>query len=332
MKQYIVAIVVVCALGGTAWAVGAMLTQTAATRWLEDRANNGWVANADTSVSGFPFTFETIFTGLDLADPATGLAWSAPEFRFEQSVLRLDQLAAFWPSEQTIASPEERLTLTNTAMGATLDVQPTNRFALDAVQGQVANLHVVSNAGWAMSMAEADLSAIRVPEATQIYDVNLTATGMIPPEVWRDRLDPGGLLPQAIERAIADTRITFDAPWDMDAIEVARPQIAQLQIDEINAAWGDMLFRASGTLEVTAGGVPEGELAIRAENWRSMVGLAENAGFLPARLRPTAEAMLEVLAGMNGSEENIDATLSFSNGRTFIGPLPIGPAPNLRLR
>lgn len=332
MKRIVLAGVGIFALGGTAWAVGAMVTQTAATRWLDDRAADGWVAFAETSVGGFPVAFETQFTGLELADPATGLAWSAPTFRLEQSVLRLDQLAAFWPQEQILASPEERLTLTNIAMTATVDVQPTNRFALDAVRAQVTGLSVVSNAGWATAMAQADLSATRVPDATQIYDMNVTATGMVPADAWRDTLDPGGLLPDAINDVLVNTRITFDAPWDMDAVEVARPQITQLQIDEITAAWGDMLFRASGTLDVTAGGVAEGELAVRAENWRAMVGLAENAGLLPARLRPTAEAMLQVLAGINGSAENIDATLSFSNGRAFIGPLPIGPAPNLRIR
>lgn len=332
MKRLLIGISVVCVLGGIAWGVGAMATQSAASRWLDDRQANGWVAEAETTVGGFPLAFRTQFAGLELADPATGLAWSAPEFRLEQSLLRLDQLAAFWPSEQTLASPDERLTLISSAMDATFDVQPTNRFALDAIRAQVADLTVQSNAGWATSMDRAELSAARVPEAEQVYFVDLTATGMVPPEVWRDRLDPGGLLPNAIDRVLVDTTITFDAPWDMGAIEVARPQITQLQIDDITAAWGDMLFRATGTLEVTAGGVPEGDLAVRAENWRAMVELASNAGIVPERLRTTAEAMLQVLAGMNGSAENIDATLSFSNGRVFIGPLPIGPAPSLRLR
>lgn len=333
MKRLLISVCVLAALGGIAWGVGAMVTQTAATRWLEGRGAEGWVTNtSDVSVSGFPLAFETTFTALELADPETGLAWSAPTFRLEQQVFRLDRLAAYWPQTQTIASPEERVTLTSSTMVANLDVQPANRFALDDARGVVSALEVSSSAGWSMRMAEAELSATRVAEAVQIYDVNLTAQQMVPPDAWRDRLDPGGLLPDAIDRAIADTRITFDAPWDMDAIEVARPQISQLQIDEINAAWGDMLFRASGTLEVTAGGVPEGELAVRAENWRAMVDLAENAGVLPERMRPTAEAMLQVLAGMNGSAENIDATLSFSNGRVFIGPLPLGPAPSLRIR
>ncbi len=338
MKRFVVLIVVLVALGGIAWSVGAMVTQTAATRWLDDRAAEGWVANAgDISVSGFPLQLVTEFQDIDLADPDTGLAWAAPSFRVQQDTLRLDRLRAEWPEAFTLASPTERLTISGLgieglAMGAMLDVQPANRFALDAVDADTGPVLIQSNAGWQTQWEQGSLRVARVDETVSTYDIEALTTSMIPPETWRDLLDPAGLLPQIMNGAEVRATTVFDAPWDMDAVEDARPQITQLAIEEISASWGDILFRASGTLDVTDGGVPEGELAVRAENWRTMVDLAENAGMLPARLRPATEGMLEVLAGMNGSAENIDATLSFSNGRVFIGPLPIGPAPNLRLR
>lgn len=338
MKRLVVLIVVVATLGGIAWSVGAMVTQTAATRWLQDRTAEGWVANAtDISVGGFPTQFITQFQDVELADPATGLAWAAPSFRLEQDTLRLDRLRAEWPEAFTIASPTERITVSGLgmeglAMGAMLDVQPANRFALDALNADTGPVLLQSNAGWQTQWEQGSLRVTRASDLDSIYDVVALATMMSPPEAWRDRLDPAGLLPAIMDRAVVRSTVTFDAPWDMDAIEQARPQITRLVIDEVNARWGQMQFRASGTLDVTDGGIPEGELAVRAENWRSMVDLAENAGLLPARLRPATEGMLEVLAGMNGSAENIDATLSFANGRVFIGPLPIGPAPSLRLR
>lgn len=338
MKRFVVLIVVLAALGGIAWGVGAMVAQTATTRWLDDRANEGWVANAaDISVSGFPLQFVTEFQEVDLADPDSGLAWSAPSFRLVQDTLRLDRLRAEWPAAFTIASPTERLTISGLgtdgmSMAAMLDVQPTNRFALDALDADTGPMLLQSNAGWRTQWEQGRLSVARVDDTNSTYDIVALSTFMAPPEAWRDLLDPAGLLPPMMESAEVRATTVFDAPWDMDAVEDARPQITHLAIDEISASWGDMLFRASGTLDVSDGGVPEGELAVRAENWRAMVDLAENAGLLPARLRPATEGMLQVLAGMTGSEENIDATLSFSNGRVFIGPLPIGPAPNLRLR
>ncbi|WP_224813914.1 DUF2125 domain-containing protein [Hasllibacter sp. MH4015] len=333
MKRLLILIVGLGVLGGIAWGVGAMVTETAATRWLDDRRADGWVAHAnDVSVSGFPLDFETEFSGLELADPETGLAWSTSRFRLEQEVFRLDRIAAYWPEAQTIASPTERLTLTSEAMFARLDVQPTNNFALDGAYAVLSELDVSSNAGWDMGLADADLTITRMEGEESRYEINLIAFEMKPPDAIRQRLDPAGVLPDRIARFSAGTRVDFDAPWDFSAVEVARPQPTRLEIEDVTATWGDMLFRTTGTLDVTPGGVPEGELAVRAENWRAMVELAANAGVLPERFRTTTEAMLQVLAGMNGSEENIDATLSFSNGRIFLGPLPLGPAPSLRLR
>ncbi|MEX3016432.1 DUF2125 domain-containing protein [Gymnodinialimonas hymeniacidonis] len=333
MKRLLILIIVLAVLGGIAWAVAAMTMQTAATRWLDDRQVEGWVVNvADVSVEGFPLDFETEFTDIQLADPETGLAWSTPRFRLEQEVFRLDRLAAYFPEEQIIASPEERLTLTSSAMFANLDVQPTSNFALDGARGFLSQLEVTSSNGWTTALEEADLTVTRMDGEDRRYEVNLIAFELFPPEVIRNRLDPVGVLPERINQLSVNTRARFDQPWDMTALEDRRPQPTELEIESITATWGDMLFRATGTLDVTAGGIPEGELAVRAENWRAMLELAENAGVLPERIRPTAEAMLEVLAGMNGSAENIDATLNFSNGRVFIGPLPIGPAPSLRIR
>lgn len=338
MKRLLIGTAVILALSAIAWGGGAMVSDTAATRWLSDRQAEGWVANtSDVTVSGFPLQFVTELQDLELADPDTGLAWSVASLEFRQDIFRLDRIEARWPAEQTIASPFERLSVSDAGMDdlfvmAMLDVQPTNRFALDAVHANTGPLMVTSSEGWQTQWEQGSLIVTRVADAQATYDVAALATSMAPPEAWRARLDPAGVLPATIERAGVQTTVTFDAPWDMDAVEIARPQISTLEIEDVSMRWGDMLFRATGTLDVTPGGVPEGDLAVRAENWRAMVELASNAGVVPDRLRTTAEAMLQVLAGLSGSEENIDATLSFSNGRMFIGPLPIGPAPSLRLR
>lgn len=333
MKRLLILIFVLAVLGGIAWAAIAMTMQSAATRWLDDRQIEGWVVNvADVSIDGFPLDFETEFTDLQLADPETGLAWSTPRFRLEQQVHRLDRITAAFPEPQTIASPIERLTLASDTMIANLDVRPTANFALDGLDGVLSELSLSSSLGWSLALASANLTILDMPQDENRYEIVLTAFDLDPPQAMRNALDPAGVLPELVDQFALTTRARFDAPWDMSAIETARPQPTELEIEQISANWGDMLFRATGTLDVTAGGVPEGALAVRAENWRAMVQLATNAGLLPERLRPTAESMLEVLAGMNGSAENIDATLNFSNGRVFIGPLPIGPAPSLRIR
>ncbi|ABD53954.1 DUF2125 domain-containing protein [Jannaschia sp. CCS1] len=339
MKRLLIGTAVVGALGVIAWGGVAMVSETAATRWLDDRRAEGWVANvADISVSGFPLQFVTELQDVELADPDTGLAWSVASLEFRQDVHRLDRIEARWPAEQVIASPVERLTVEGSDDGdlhliAALDVQPTNRFALDAVNAETGPLQVTSSAGWQTAWEQGSLTLHRVAETETTYDLVALATQMAPPDAWRNRLDPAGVLPAELDSATVRAIARFDAPWDMDAIETARPQVTALELEDVSLQWGDMLFRATGALEVTPGGVPEGELAVRAENWSAMVDLASNAGVVPERFRGTAEAMLQMLAGLSGRPENIDTTLSFSNGRMLLGGvLPIGPAPSLRLR
>ncbi len=338
MKRFTVLIVVLVALGVIVWGVGAIVMQTAATRWLDDRTADGWVARAgEINVSGFPMQFVTAFQSVDLADPVSGLGWSAPAFRLEQNVVRLDRISAIWPQAFNIATPIERFSVSGIganglAMAATLDVQPANRFALDALVADTGPVLITSNTGWQTEWEQGILRMARLDHSESTYGFTFLTTMLAPPEAWRNLLDPAALLPVFIDRAEVRSTVAFDAPWDMDAIEQARPQITQLVVEDFSAQWGDILISASGTLDVDAEGVPTGALSVRAENWRAMVDLAENAGLLPARLRPATEGMLAVLADMNGREENIDAALTFSEGRVFLGPLPIGPAPNLHLR
>ena len=63
-----------------------------------------------------------------------------------------------------------------------------------------------------------------------------------------------------------------------------------------------------------------------------MLSIAQSSGLLPESLLPTVERGLEVLAGLSGSSETIDAPLTFQNGLVKIGPIPLGPAPLIRLR
>ena len=60
--------------------------------------------------------------------------------------------------------------------------------------------------------------------------------------------------------------------------------------------------------------------------------MAVRADLLPEQMRGTIEGLLGVVAGLSGDPEVIDAELTFSDGRTFLGPLPVGPAPRLTLR
>lgn len=333
LRRLAVGVGVLVLLASGLWVVSAQAIERVVADWLEARAEEGWLVNhGGIEVTGFPTHFRTRFDALELADPDTGWVWTLPELTLEQQALRPDHIRAAWPEEQGLASPYERLTIRSRTMVSDLDVQPDAGFALDLSDTRLAEVVMESNAGWRMALPQGHLTMARLDGEAAAYDVSFSARELVPPAPTRARLDPAGLLPEAISALGYEAVMEFDRPWDIRAIEERRPQITRLDLREMEAAWGGLLFRAAGELDVDEAGVPEGELAVRAENWRDMVDMAVNAGLIPEQMRGTAEGILGVVAGLSGDPEVIDAQLGFANGRMFLGPLPLGPAPRLLLR
>ena len=75
-----------------------------------------------------------------------------------------------------------------------------------------------------------------------------------------------------------------------------------------------------------------GSITIKAKNWREMLDLAVQVGWVPEAMKPSLESGLNLLAGLSGSKETLDASLDFKDGRVSFGPFAIGTAPRLKLR
>lgn len=315
------------------WFIGAATSERVMARWLEARASEGWLVNyAELETRGFPGAFETRLEALELADPETGWAWIAPEFTLEQPAYRPQRIRAVWPMTQSLASPFERLEIASEEIVAMIELGRGAALPLERSDMDMRAVTVASSEGWQSALATARLSVAREDGAEARYGVQFDATDLTPPGPLAALLDPAGLLPEAMAVMRYEAQMGFDRPWDITAIEVSRPQITDLALTEMRAEWGELLFRASGDLRVDADGYPEGEIAVRAENWREMIEMAVNAGVLPAEARGTVEATLGFIAGLSGRDSDIDAALGFRNRLMFLGPLPIGQAPRLILR
>jgi hypothetical protein len=333
MKRLFAGLIGVAALASLGWFGWAMATERAVTGWLDARETEGWVVTrADVAVTGYPAEFVTEFGALSLADPATGLVWSAPSFTLRQEPWAPGRIEAIWPETHSLASPYERLTITAGDLASVLDVQPAARLALDASETRMRDLTIDSTLGWQSHLAEGRIEMIRDEGTEATYRIRFDATDLTPPEAITRLLDPAGVLPAAIPVVMQDAVVTFDRPWDLSAIEEARPQPVRIDLTEARAEWGELMLRMSGAVEVDAAGRPTGEVAIRAENWPEMLAMAERAGVLGAATRRTAENALGFLAGLSGRREDLDVTLRLEDGFMFLGPLPIGEGPRLRLR
>lgn len=316
------------------WVFGAKLTERQISRWLDARAAEGWVANyGDVGTRGFPYRFDTTIRDIDLADPDTGLAWRAAFIQFLSLSYRPHHLIAVWPEQQTFATPDETVTIRSDDMRASLVLQAGPRLPLDRITVEGGNVAMLSTADWRMRAARAQLALRQNPDRAQTYDVALNMEEVAPPEGWERLAQRAGLSVAEVGRADLEATVRFDAVWDLDALEVARPQPRQIQIDRARILWGELSLQVRGDLEVDRRGRADGELTVRASNWRGMLDVARDSGLLSREVADLVEGGLNLIARVSGKNDAIDVPLTFRNGSvTLGGVVPLGSAPRLILR
>lgn len=301
--------------------------------WFDDRREDGWVAEYDAiNTRGYPYRFDTTLETVTLADPGTGVVWSAPEFEIVALAYQPNHIIALFPATQTLASPLERLTLQSDDMRASVRFTPGTALALDQSTAELAGVQVTSDNGWQVTLDKGLAAVRRTPASEASYDVYFNATDLRPNDALRLGIDPSGRIPDTFQNLTIDAAVDFTQPWDRFSVEDARPQPTRIDLRDFDAAWGRLGLRAVGVLDIDAAGIPEGRITVKATNWREIVSLGEATGVIPSSFAPSVTRMLEVLATMSGPPNTIDTPITFKNGRVSLGPLPLGPAPRIRLR
>lgn len=315
------------------WWIGKEGLEDGLAAWLDARRAEGWVAEAGAfAVTGYPGRFEARIAGLELADPETGLAWTAPGFRFRSPAWDPTDFTAFWPPEQVVATPGERIRVTARGLSARLALMPGPALTLRAAEAEAEMLALDSSLGWEARLDSARLTAARSPDGENALDLRFDAAALEPSAPMLARIDPAGRLPRRIDLLSLDATFGFDAPWDRYAVERRRPQPRSLDLRRLKASWGALDLEAAGTLTIDAEGIPSGEIQLRAVNWRDLLELGRDHGLIPPEIDGTIAAGLELLAAATGNPNTLDVPLSFAGGRVLLGPIPLGPAPRLALR
>jgi len=334
IMRFLLAVIVIAASGWSGyWFIGQSGLNRGFAAWFESRRADGWVAEAsDITVQGFPNRFDTGFTDLVLADPETGLAWEAEFFQILALSYQPNHLIAVWPDQQLIATPQEKFLVESEDMRASLRIAPDTRLAPERATLTAEFLQITPEArpDEATALTSLTLAAERQQETE--YRLGLSAEGLTLAAPWQARLDPQGRLPRQISGLHADLTVRFDRVWDRSAVEDARPQPTEIKLKLADAKWGQLHLQAAGEVTVTPEGWPEGEITLKARNWRDMLRIAAETGAVPESMLGTLENGFSLMAQMSGNPETLDVPLTFRNGRIQLGPIPIGPAPVLRLR
>ncbi|MFX0546917.1 DUF2125 domain-containing protein [Roseovarius sp. S1116L3] len=317
------------------WFIGSSALKSGLAAWFDARRAEGWVAEYDTlQVQGFPSRFDTTFTALRLADPVTGLGWQAPFFQLLTLSYTPNHVIAVWPHTQSIALPEAEFSLTSADMRASMVVAPSTALALRraTLTGEALSLAPqAGEEGDALSVAALRLAAERIEEgsAEARYHLGLAATDIAPPAALMAQLEGGDSVPRVIDNVTADITAHFTAPWDRFAIERARPQPTAIEVKRLAVTWGAMSLEASGALDIDARGLPEGDITLKARGWQEALEIARRTGALTPDMADTAQGALTMMAG---GDSALDIPLRLGEGRVWLGPLPIAPAPVLRLQ
>lgn len=333
MRRLIVAILVVSGVWMGLWAAGSIAYEKGLNAWIETRRAEGWAADvAGLKVAGFPNRFDTTLTEVRLADPETGIAWSAPFVQFLSLAYKPHEVIAVLPETHVFSTPLQTMTISHDQARGSLFLEASPSLPLNRSVVEIDALDIASTLGWDVALEKGVFAAEKVAATEHGYRIGAQLEGLVPSLGTRRLLDPGDVLPDRIETMRLDATLGFTGPWNRYAIEIARPQITDIDLDDLSARWGDVTFRAAGELVVDEGGVPTGRITVKAVEWRRLLDMAIGTGLLAETFRPALERALGLMASLEGPPNTLDAPLTFEKGFVSFGPIPLGPAPRIVIR
>ena len=315
------------------WVGSGWWVQSRIENWFQVQQDRGWQADyADLSLGGFPTRHISMIEAPALADPATGTAWRTDQVTLDNR--------AIWPGHVTLSfadAPQifsyfdQTVVLTTQDMIADLRLKPGLALELEETALTSGPLALTFE-NEALARAETLELSTAQQEQPETYAVRAVAQAFTPGARVREVARLSRTLPESFETLELQAVITWSKPWDRTALEVSRPQPRHVNLRLADAKWGALRVLAAGEFSVDENGVPDGVITIKAENWRDMLSIAQEAGVLPPQAVSPIERALNLLEGLSGNPNALDIQLNLRGGAIAVGPIPIGPAPRLILR
>jgi hypothetical protein len=329
--RILTALVILAAmLWGGWWFVGSRAETRAVKAFFAAQQAGGRLAEySSLGVEGFPNRFDLTVNDIALGDRAAGVTWRAPFAQLLALSYNPYHYIAALPHRQELQTPDGDFTLTSSKMEASLKLAPGLAFALKEFIAVVNDPALSSSLGWKVAAKSLRVATRRLPGRKTAQEIGIAADRITPGDGLKALLDPAGKLPATLSQAYVDAEAGFDAPIDRH-LGRRPPHLTDLRVKDAHLNWGPMLLSARGKLTIGADGVPEGRIMLKAKDWRGMVGIAVGLGLIRPEMAPTVTNMLAELAKTSPDPGTVELPLAFQSGRMSFGPLPLGPAPQLR--
>lgn len=294
------------------WFVGSSRATAAVQNAVIQMQETGWQADVDVTTRGFPSRFDTTLRDISLRAPDGSWGYDAPFIQSLALSYRPNNVIVVFPETQQIITPAETLTLESPRLRAAAMVKANLALSFDNLTLEGEDIALRSDLGWTATL-ETLLAAARLqPESATTYDTYAKLDQFTLPE------NAG-----VIETAILDGSVRLQQPLDRATQDIL---VAQVVVNALRVDWNDVILAGEGQLDVDANGLPEGQIMLQIENWTAIVPRLVSIGVLDAEFADTALKMGALLAG---GKDTVSLPFKFTDGSMSIGPLPLGPAPNL---
>lgn len=315
------------------WFAGAWGVEKGMKEWASGRHDLGWQAEYTTiETHGFPVNFNTTIENPRFADPKTGVALSAEAIDIKSKSFSPTKITAQLSQQARISTPYQHIDLAHQGLSGELHVDAGPSLSIDHTAGLISDLTLSSNLGWGAALEAGKFTSQRHVKDPLTHDISVSITRLAPSSGLLSQLDPEGLLSDHFETLAVDATASFDAPWDIHALEGPRPQPRHIKITQATAIWGALQLRIAGEFDVDQRGVPTGNIVIKAENWREMIDLAASTGAIHKDMVDLSRRVGSMLAGLSGNKNTIDTELTLKNGMLVLGFIPLAPVPKIIIR
>lgn len=325
MRRWIITLIVLALLWCGWWLLGAFAMERGLMTWLEARRAEGWHAEVtETAVGGFPLSFTADLGGIVMTSPVDAA-------RLEVDALQT-RVPSYWPLSLQILFPKTPLRLET----------PAEQFFLKLTEGRARGAVSLSarltfaelqsgawqlNASGGNILSAQDLLATVTQAAASVDTYHITAdtTALTPGDVLRQAI----ALPADWPRPLSTFLVDLTVGLTSDQGTRSQPRLQSLEVNKVDVAWGPLSLAASGSIAIDASGTPQGTLNLTVKNWREAYEIGKQSGVVKPELHLRYDLLLNGLSNIGGDPSTLDLTLSFRDGQTYLGRIPLGPAPVL---